>query len=290
MCAYDKTKTRLWRDDWSRESGSWRKNNWSGSGEPSYQHLWYCTLNWSLGKRSLACVLEWRITSLPSFEGSASAALRLWMSRRIFSMDHRTLSPELIYSIHRWMPIHSTRLLKCPYWSPLGWRKSTCYGCEKFSRQIRSKVRCGFGDRLIGPRIFGQSLNADRYLNFQQNDFLVWIENFDLELRKNHVYMQDGAPPHWARIIKTYLYEHFPYKWIGFGSLYVQWTSRSPQSYSHIFLFMGPFENLSVSNPYRIMRSTCSTHSRCMRCRKSWCEHNTKCYKHCSVPFWIMLW
>ncbi len=36
------------------------------------QHLWYCTSNWSLKKRSLSCAHDGRTVSLPSFEGLAS--------------------------------------------------------------------------------------------------------------------------------------------------------------------------------------------------------------------------
>ncbi len=49
-----------------------------------------------------------------------------------------------------------------------------------------------------------------------------------LEFRKNLIYMQDGAAPHRARIITTCLNEHFPKKWISYGSPYVQWAARSP--------------------------------------------------------------
>ncbi len=63
--AYYKMRIRLRHDDWSRGSGSWRKNNGNGSGEPLYQHPWYCASNWSFEKRSPACALERRITSLP---------------------------------------------------------------------------------------------------------------------------------------------------------------------------------------------------------------------------------
>ncbi len=80
-----KLATCFWQDEnevatrWMirRESRSQRKNSRNGSGEPSYQHPWYCTSNWSLEKWSLACALEWRITSSPSFEGSASTVRRL---------------------------------------------------------------------------------------------------------------------------------------------------------------------------------------------------------------------
>ncbi len=48
---------------------------------------------------------------------------------------------------------------------------------------------------------------------------------------------------------------------------------------------MGASENVGVSYAYRITPSACSTNLRHMRSRKSWCEHNTKYYKHGSARF-----
>ncbi len=138
-------------------------------------------------------------------------------------------------------------------------------------------------DCLIGFHSFDQSLNANRSLNFIQNDFLGWIENFDLELR-SLIYMQDGVPSHRARIITTYLNEHFPNKWISHRSPYVQWPPRFPDLTPLDFYLWG-YLKTGYSNTYRITRLTCSVNSkRMLRC-KSWCEHNTKCYKHSSASF-----
>ncbi len=49
-----------------------------------------------------------------------------------------------------------------------------------------------------------------------------------MEFRKYLTYMQDGAPPHEARIITAYLNEYFPNQWIGYGSPYVQWHQGLP--------------------------------------------------------------
>ncbi len=98
---------------------------------------------------------------------------------------------------------------------------------RSFQDRFEANVWWGLvSGHLIGPHIFDQSLNANRYLNFLQNDFLELIENFDLKFRKNLIYMQDEAP-HWARIITIYLNEHFLIEWIDYGSPYVQWPPRS---------------------------------------------------------------
>ncbi len=55
------------------------------------------------------------------------------------------------------------------------------------SFQDRLKANIWYGlvdDHLIDPHIFDQSLNADRHLNFLQNNFLEWLENFTWNLGK----------------------------------------------------------------------------------------------------------
>ena len=42
------------------------------------------------------------------------------------------------------------------------------------------------------------------------------------------VLVQDGAPPHWALIVRAFLNEHFPMRWIGRGSPFILWPPRSP--------------------------------------------------------------
>ncbi len=79
-----------------------------------------------------------------------------------------------------------------------------------FQDRFKANVLCGLvGDHLIGSHIFDQSLNADRYVNSLQNDFLWWMENFDLAFRKNLTlinfsrtnceWWRISAHPHWFR-------------------------------------------------------------------------------------------
>ena len=39
---------------------------------------------------------------------------------------------------------------------------------------------------------------------------------------------QDGGPPHFASIVRTFLVEQFPARWIGRGSQYSTWSAKSP--------------------------------------------------------------
>ena len=53
------------------------------------------------------------------------------------------------------------------------------------------------------------------------------LDNVPLQLRVGMWFMHDGAPPHFTRIARQYLNDHFPGKWIGRkGS--VAWPPPSP--------------------------------------------------------------
>ncbi len=124
--------------------------------------------------------------------------------------------------------------------------------CWNANYNILLRTGLVIGNHLIGLRIFSQSLNADGYLNFRQNDFLRWIKNFDLEYKKTLINMQDGAPPHRVTIITTYLNEHFPNKWFGYGSSYVQWPSQSPNLTPLDFYLCGHLKTLVYRTPIKL--------------------------------------
>ena len=48
------------------------------------------------------------------------------------------------------------------------------------------------------------------------------------QLPHGTIYQQDGAPPHFVNIVRTFMDEQFPARWIGRGSSYITWTARSP--------------------------------------------------------------
>jgi hypothetical protein len=48
-----------------------------------------------------------------------------------------------------------------------------------------------------------------------------------LYLLSQFVFQQDGAPPHWARIVREFLDIHFPGHWVGRDGT-IPWPLRSP--------------------------------------------------------------
>ncbi|KAJ4450340.1 hypothetical protein ANN_01760 [Periplaneta americana] len=49
------------------------------------------------------------------------------------------------------------------------------------------------------------------------------------QLPDGAIFQQDGAPPHFANMVRTFLDEQFP-AWIGRGSPYITWPARSPDN------------------------------------------------------------
>lgn len=124
---------------------------------------------------------------------------------------------------------------------------------------FRWSVNCWagiLGTRLIGPFFFEDAvgLNGARYLEFLQESLedLIWEADVPLGAFARHWFMQDGAPPHWARAVRDHLdqvrlkrcsaiefvsmSDHiiyflfaqvYPQRWIGRGGP-VAWPPRSP--------------------------------------------------------------
>lgn len=98
-----------------------------------------------------------------------------------------------------------------------------------FQHEFKINVWCGIiGNHFLGPCELPRNLNGDNYLHFLQNDFIDLLEDLPLNLRQNMWFMQDGAPPHYTRTVRSYLDNNFPERWIGRGS-HFPWPPRSPE-------------------------------------------------------------
>ena len=69
------------------------------------------------------------------------------------------------------------------------------------------------------------TMNAERYLAMLQNE--VWPVVSTWDNINDTIFMQDGAPPHFALTVWEWLDNHFPGRWLGRrGPL--EWPARSP--------------------------------------------------------------
>lgn len=96
-----------------------------------------------------------------------------------------------------------------------------------FQTQFSINVWAGMiDDELIGPFVLPNRLDQHAYLDFLQNTLPLLLEDVPLETRRRMQLQLDGAPAHFARIVRDYLNENYP-RWIGRGGP-IAWPPRSP--------------------------------------------------------------
>ncbi|MFW5443335.1 MAG: hypothetical protein ACKE51_03370 [Methylococcaceae bacterium] len=75
---------------------------------------------------------------------------------------------------------------------------------------------------IIGPYFHDGTVNSHSYLNMLQNWFMPRVAEQD-----GLLFQQDGAPPHYALIVRQWLNDTFPGAWIGRRGP-MEWPARSP--------------------------------------------------------------
>jgi hypothetical protein len=69
---------------------------------------------------------------------------------------------------------------------------------------------------IIGAFFFEGNVTGASYLQMLQNEFWPVIQRFT---NRDHIrFMQDGAPPHFAREVRAWLNENFEDRWMGCNS------------------------------------------------------------------------
>lgn len=117
-------------------------------------------------------------------------------------------------------------------------------------RQRRPQIKFGFnvwcgilGNQIIGPYIFNEPLNGERYLYFLQNNLEDYLDDIPLRDRAALQYFQhDGAPPHYSAQVTNYLNQRYPNKWIGRNGP-IPWPPRSPDLAILDFFLWGTLKN-----------------------------------------------
>ena len=79
-------------------------------------------------------------------------------------------------------------------------------------------------DRIVGMFILHDIMNAERYLTMLRDK--VWPIISAWDNIEDLIFMQDGAPPHFAIVVREWLNAQFPEKWMG-GRGSHEWTTRS---------------------------------------------------------------
>src|SRR6185437_7270063 len=125
---------------------------------------------------------------------------------------------ESIFSLNGHVNRHN-----CRYYAPENphWAQQV-----HFQHDERIMVWGGiFGDTVIGPFFFEGTVTGERYLDMLINQICPAVEQ--LNDGDGIWFMQDGAPPHYATIVRNFLDERYPERWIGRRGP-VEWPARSP--------------------------------------------------------------
>lgn len=121
----------------------------------------------------------------------------------------------------------------CRYWA----EENPNYRINRNNQRYKKvNVWCGILiNKIIGPFFFENNLNQHNYLDILQNFVLPSLEDID---RDTVYFQQDGCPAHSTNLIKNWLDNHFPERWIGrFGPIH--WPARSPDLTPMDFYFWG---------------------------------------------------
>lgn len=106
------------------------------------------------------------------------------------------------------------------------------------------------GNEMVGPFRLPTPLNSRNYLEFLRNEIGEYLDNLSLERLRSLVYQHDGAPAHSAEIVKNWLDDSFPSRWIGRNGP-IPWPPRSPDLTILDFFVWGTMKELVYSTPVR---------------------------------------
>ena len=113
----------------------------------------------------------------------------------------------------------------CHYWSDVNphW-----YRPIDRQHQWSLNVWCGIiNGYLTGPYFFDGRVNRHTILAFLRDTLPELLENVDLGTRIRMWLRLDGAPPHYAIIVRNFLDRQYQNMWIGRGGPQA-WPARSP--------------------------------------------------------------
>jgi hypothetical protein len=79
---------------------------------------------------------------------------------------------------------------------------------------------------VVGPIFIEGNVTGTSYLSLLQQHFLPAVQEWPSFAEV--IFMQDGAPPHWAIPVRNWLTLTFPGRWIGRGSPNMFWPPNSP--------------------------------------------------------------
>lgn len=131
------------------------------------------------------------------------------------------------------------------------WAQENPHGLIEARHQHTFSVNVWAGiveDNLIGPYFLPHRLDGNSYYHFITNVLPELLEDLPLMLRRRMWFMHDGAPPHFALIVREFLNNRFANRWIGRGGPQ-HWPPRSPDINPLDFFFWGYLKSLVYTTP-----------------------------------------
>jgi len=107
------------------------------------------------------------------------------------------------------------------------WSDENPHWMDPAKEQGSAKVMvwCGiWNGQIIGPFFFDHTVNAENYLQMLQTQMMPILQRGAI---LPTWFQQDGAPPHYAILVRDWLNAQFPGHWIGRRGT-IEWPARSP--------------------------------------------------------------
>ena len=143
--------------------------------------------------------------------------MEAWLRQTPTLLSNILWSDEAVFCVGGFVNRHN-----CHYWAEYNPHITV----EKAQRKPKVTVWCGMtASRIVGPFIIRDTMNAERYLAMLQND--VWPVVSTWPNLNDLVFMQDGAPPHYATVVRNWLDRSFDQQWLGRAGPH-EWPARSP--------------------------------------------------------------
>ena len=165
-----------------------------------------------------------------------------WLKRDPNLLRNILWSDEAVFCIGGFVNRHN-----CHYWA----EQNPHITVQKAQRRPKVTVWCGMtSSHIVGPFILRDTMNAERYLDLLSNE--VWPIVSTWPNRDDIVFMQDGAPPHYATVVRNWLDRHFNGRWLGRAGPH-EWPARSPDLTPCDFFLWGYVkEEVYKSNPQNL--------------------------------------
>ena len=148
----------------------------------------------------------------------------LLMGERI--MENRNFHHNIIFSDESTFTTNGIiSSQNCRYWAKDNPHFKITTNSQKFKKV---NVWCAITfNKIIGPFFLEGNLNGNYYLEILSEYFWPHLDEENLDLRRNMIFQQDGCPAHSTLLVRNWLNEHFPDKWMGRHGP-IHWPARSP--------------------------------------------------------------